>query len=547
MVEAALSRFALELVSQPWADEMLAGVHALGDCPLDAALARVDRVSAAEAPELAEKLSRVSAAHQEVVGTVCLSAVRALACEGLPNVAIAFAGTPAEAVERLCNAAVPQRSGVVLVGAGPYPGAQWRLALSAGREGRLEGHVGGEPVSLRLELGQELGEPSLLARAFAPVTAPLDAGTVQPGPVEVEVAGGPVPGQGGTAVGPESAASEASAASQVPEDEHGPAGSVVDGSGPGYLAPGQDVVVLMDEARAAGGGEASHEPGSGTLPSGRSLGVADQERRAGLLAERGDAEIRLLGPVDVVGGEMGALEASRRMAALAVLAYVASHDHPVSAEELASSLWPLDARKDNLGGPQRKTVMNVISRARALLGYGAGGRERLVHSPLGYKLTSDVTCDWARFGRMVSMARSQRPTEAAATLRGALELVRGEPFGGALSSQFFEWASSEHLDLAMSARVVDAAEALGEMALAAEDLGTVTWAVDKGLQLDPAREELFRLWMHALGRGGRPAKVDEVYRRLRVVLQRRIHPLQEPQPESREVWRMYTVAEVAGV
>ena len=52
--------------------------------------------------------------------------------------------------------------------------------------------------------------------------------------------------------------------------------------------------------------------------------------------------------------------------------------------------------------------------------------------------------------------------------------------------------------------------------------------------------------MHALGRAGRPGNVDEVYRRLRLVLQRRIHPLQEPQPESREVWKTYTAAEVAG-
>jgi DNA-binding SARP family transcriptional activator len=83
------------------------------------------------------------------------------------------------------------------------------------------------------------------------------------------------------------------------------------------------------------------------------------------------------------------------------------------------------------------------------------------------------------------------------------------------------------------------------MALQAGDFPTATWAVDKGLQLEPTREELFRLWMHALGQSGRPAKVDEVYRRLKLILRQKVHPLQEPQAESRNVWRRYTVSEVA--
>jgi DNA-binding SARP family transcriptional activator len=134
-----------------------------------------------------------------------------------------------------------------------------------------------------------------------------------------------------------------------------------------------------------------------------------------------------------------------------------------------------------------------------------------------------------------------------ACLRSALELVRGQPFGGTMSSQFFEWVASEHLDMTLSAKAVDVAQDLGDLALGAGDFATVTWAVEKGLQLEPTREEMFRLWMHALGRAGRPAKVDEVYRRLKLVLRQRIHPLQEPHEESREVWRSYTSAGVPGV
>ena len=259
----------------------------------------------------------------------------------------------------------------------------------------------------------------------------------------------------------------------------------------------------------------------------------------------GDVEICVLGPVDITGGEMGTLEPSRQTAVLALLTYMATHRRPLRADELSSALWPLDASKDGMGGPQRKTVMNLISRARGVLGYGASGTERLAYSPQGYRLAEEVTSDWERFEKVLAIARQQPPVEAVGSLRAALDLVRGEPFGGALSSQFFEWVASEHLDLTITAQVVDAAQDLGQYALDARDFGTVIWAVEKGLQLEPTREELSRLWMHALGRTGRPAEVDDVYRRLKVVLRHRLSALHEPQPETRAVWRRYTEAEPA--
>jgi pentatricopeptide repeat protein len=293
---------------------------------------------------------------------------------------------------------------------------------------------------------------------------------------------------------------------------------------------------------------AAGEGASGTVAGGDDLLVDIRENGAGNLAatagERGDAEICILGPVDVVGGDPEALEPSRRLAALGLLAYLATHPRPVSADEIGGALWPLDARRDSLEGPQRKTVMNVISRARTLVGYGLGGKERLVHSPMGYTLSPDVTCDWTRFEKYAASARRMAPPEAIGALRHALELVRGAPFCGAISSQFFEWVASEHLDMTLCAKAVDVAQDLGELALEAGDLATVTWAVEKGLQLEPTREEMFQLWMHALGRAGRPAKVDEVYRRMKLVLRQRIHPLQEPLEASRLVWRSYTSAEV---
>jgi DNA-binding SARP family transcriptional activator len=520
-VSATLAAIVLQLATQPWADEMLGGLYTVGDTPLTGHLVeRVQHVERADAMDLAERLDGIASARQELAGAALLSTMRAVACEALPNVAVAFGGTPANALRCLAEAAVPERSGVALVAAGPVGGAAWQLSLEGARAAVLNGPAG-EVAEIAMGVGADDG----LARGPAP----------RPTSLQNEQAA--EDGDEGCTRGRESGA-------RVVQQ--------VEGVG---LAPGwgrdagtsvvrvelmsafdSEEVVLLSEAVGGAQGEELIDITAG--PSGDGP-RADIHRR--------DVEVRLLGPVDVAGGDLGAVDRSRVMAALGVLAYLASHPRPVPADELAGALWPLDATKDNYGGPQRKTVMNAISRARAALGYGVNGKERLVLTPQGYRLSDEVGSDWERFQQHVSIARMLGGAEAIVHLRSALELVRGEPFGGALASQFFEWVASEHLDMTLSAHAVDVAQDLGELALAAGDFAAVYWAVDKGLALEPTREELFRLWMHALGREGRPAKVDDVYRRLKLVLRQRVHPLHEPQRESWEVWRSYTAVEsVAG-
>ncbi len=477
-VQSVLARMAVELVSHPWSDEMLSGLYALGGCPLDGRLPGLLTIGDEEASDLAEKLELISGSHQELAGPNSLSAIRAVACEALPNVALAFAGTPPRPLIRLTEGAVPEKSGIALVGAGPYPGARWRLALSESGGGVLEGELDENTVSFEFDLDHDFGDVALLGDALGSAAEPVSGAT---------------------------------AAARAPvADVH---------------------EVVADRWQGAG----------------HATGTSQSDLEAKISEPKvGEVEICVLGPVDIAGGEMTALEPSRRMAALGLLTYMATHRRPLKVDELASALWPLDASKDDMNGPQRKTVMNVLSRARAVLGYGPGGTERLAYSFQGYTLSGDITCDWDRFDRYTANARRQAPIEAMGSLRKALELVRGEPFAGAMSSQFFEWVASEHLDLTISGQAVDVAEDLGQFALNASDFETVVWAVERGLQLEPTCEELYRLWMHALGRTGRPARVDDVYRRLKMVLRQRLDPLQEPQTATREVWRTYVAAEGAG-
>lgn|GEM_PF-1635014 len=531
MVKGFLAGVLVQLASQPWADEMLSGLYAVGASPLQGKLGgRAQHVPSGEAMELAEKLDAVGSAREELSGDLSLSVVRALAYEALPHVAVAFADVPAEALRCLAEAAVPERSGVALVAAGPVEGALWKLGFSDGGRAVLRGQSGGSELVVELVSTFQSEEVSLLSEALS---RPEGEGFV-------ELDGGVRAGAGGTA---SAGASDLDGSVDAPGaqeqvDEVGRLAVV------GERREGEDADLRLRPTSLAARAD-------GQLVDGGVAAMANDAYRRGptrqaAVVEAPAVEIRFLGPVDVVGGDMNALSSSRIMAALGLLAYLASRSHPVPADELASALWPLDASKENFGGPQRKTVMNVVSRARSVLGYGPNGKERIVLTPRGYQLSSDVGSDWDRFNRYVAKANSFGPgPEAVAHLRCALELVRGEPFGGVLASQFFEWVASENLDMVISARLVDVAEQLGELALRSGDLALVVWAVEKGLQIEPTREELFRLWMNALGREGRPAKVDDVYRRLKLVLRQRIHPLQEPQPASREVWQRYVAMEGA--
>ena len=269
--------------------------------------------------------------------------------------------------------------------------------------------------------------------------------------------------------------------------------------------------------------------------------VPADARKPAVPADAQPVELKILGPVEVIGGAgPDSVPASRRASALAVICYLATRTRPVSADQIATALWPADVTKDNFGEPRRKTVMNVISRARLLLGESTASSSRLLLTERGYTLSDEVTCDWTRFQDLID-PRVGTAGEVAAGLKEALELVGGEPFTGSLSRPFYEWVGAEHLDLAMVARVVDTAERLGRLALDSGDHDTAEWAVQKGLALDPAREELFQVWMHVAGRAGRPDRVDDIYRRLCRSLQRHIDAGLSPSEASELVRSAYCV------
>ena len=540
-VGGLLAQMALELRSQPWAEEMLGSLDLVG-LPFSVGDGQSDLAT------VVESATRTAGRYQaELAAAPSVAIRRAAACQWLPAVALLGEGVPLPDRELLAGIARPDRSGVAVVGWGPVPGAPWRMSIGPAGDATLSGLMGGRSFEMRLRVTADSGHIALLEQSLA---APLG----EDGP-DGEASGEPSGGAWGEAgIDPDLVVD----ADQLAELEDWMAGAA-DWDSKDWGEVTMDVEPTDQEVgrERPDTREAGSENAEGVQ---RSLGfrsdagpVIDLRVGSGEPATPADArkpatpadarpvELKILGPVEVIGGAgPDSVPASRRASALAVICYLATRGRPVSADQIATALWPADVSKDNFGEPRRKTVMNVISRARLLLGESTASSSRLLLTERGYTLSDEVTCDWTRFQDLID-PRVGTAAEVAAGRKEALGLVGGEPFTGSLSRPFYEWVGAEHLDLGMVARVVDTAERLGRLALDSGDHDTAEWAVQKGLALDPAREELFQVWMHVAGRAGRPDRVDDIYRRLCRSLQRHIDAGLSPSEASELVRSAYCV------
>jgi DNA-binding SARP family transcriptional activator/nucleoid-associated protein YgaU len=234
---------------------------------------------------------------------------------------------------------------------------------------------------------------------------------------------------------------------------------------------------------------------------------ARRDRLAELL---GDVEVlvRVLGEVtavQVTGPEgQGETLVPTRQRALEAVAYLALREAAVDREDLEISLFPN-------GANAAKTVYNTVSSARALLG------DELFPPPEGgrYELSAAVVTDYGVFSELVAEADETEDALAAADLlHQALSLVRGEPFTGVGRS--YSWVGP-HRGMIV-AQVVDAAEELAEVRLAAGDWRSAEWAARQGLRAFPSDERMYRLLMRTARAAGNVPGVQRVFRELCDVL-----------------------------
>ncbi len=152
------------------------------------------------------------------------------------------------------------------------------------------------------------------------------------------------------------------------------------------------------------------------------------------------------------------------------------------------------------------SLRQLIVRTRRQLGRAPDGREWIEHLGGGqYALHPAVRFDWADFDRLTTDGMRARDAHL---LRRALRLIRGRPFSGC----YYWW-----LDLATTetvrAQIVDAADVLAALEIAAGDPAAAARAARTGLAGDAAAEQLWRALMRAEHAAGNLVGVREAWNR----------------------------------
>ncbi|MBB5868688.1 DNA-binding SARP family transcriptional activator [Allocatelliglobosispora scoriae] len=222
-------------------------------------------------------------------------------------------------------------------------------------------------------------------------------------------------------------------------------------------------------------------------------------------------EIRLLGPLQVSGdGGAVVLGGPRQRTILGLLALRVPQ--VVSCNALVDGVWDTAPP----GGAAKTLRAHIAYLRRGLLAGGAGSP--IATRAPGYTLAVpaewiDVHCFEYLVGRGHAEAASGSPEAAAAYLRRALGLWRGEALADCAAGQ---WAQAEvarlqEMRLNATEELLAAELELGRCAqVAAELIGLVA--------RHPLRERMWELLMIALYRAGRPGEALHAYRRARETL-----------------------------
>ncbi|GAA2770593.1 hypothetical protein [Nonomuraea dietziae] len=207
-------------------------------------------------------------------------------------------------------------------------------------------------------------------------------------------------------------------------------------------------------------------------------------------------EIRLLGPIEVVGPE--AMEEGRMELATELLVYLATHQGGVHPVVLGGVLWPR--------GVQALVRDATIARVARWL-----GEEHLRTDEAGrLRLGPEVRTDWTLFRELVRRSHGDESARAV-LLEKALGLVRGPLLAGRPRGRY-AWLAADELEYDVAAAVADAAHRLCEIRLAHGEADAAVAAVRAGLLLAADDEGLWRDLLRATHATG-----DQV--RLRAVVE----------------------------
>ena len=218
-------------------------------------------------------------------------------------------------------------------------------------------------------------------------------------------------------------------------------------------------------------------------------------------------ELRILGPLEVVGDDGLAADVGGRRPQTLLVALALAAGHPVPADQLIEQVW----RGDRLPGRNRLQIH--ISRLRRVL-----GAERIATRGAGYALQIPAEAvDAARFGQLVTGGRAallaQDATAAARLLREALGLWRG-PVLPEFADADFARPVITRLEESRLAATEDRIEADLMLGRHGELAGELEALVGE----HPLRERLWGQLMISLYRAGRQGDALRAYQRARTML-----------------------------
>lgn len=203
-----------------------------------------------------------------------------------------------------------------------------------------------------------------------------------------------------------------------------------------------------------------------------------------------------------------------------LLFYLLSHS-PCTREQIGADLWP-DLRPHRLPGTFHNTKYRV-QRALGVVPVVYEGGLYHISEELEYWFDVDL------FERLLQQARRSVPAKAARYLLRAVDLYTDD----FLQDCYDEWCVVQRERL--QRQFLEAVAELSEWLIERGRLDRAVEVLQRGLRLDPLREDFYRQLMRAYAQQGRQGEALAAYRRCCWVLEKELGV--EPAPETRALAR----------
>lgn len=187
--------------------------------------------------------------------------------------------------------------------------------------------------------------------------------------------------------------------------------------------------------------------------------------------------VRLLGLVDALNVSGPAPLPGR---GVEFLAFLLTHQQPVSGTQIQKALWPNTYDRSN------NNTRTLAKQVRSALGYDDHGHLWLPEGrgSTGFTLNPAIRTDWHDF---IALTAANPATASTEDLETALRLVRGQPLLGT-DAHRGRWAWRAALEEEIIAAVLDTAETLADRALATHDHRLIRVAARAARTVGPLSE-----------------------------------------------------------